>query len=181
MVTIHTIGHSTRSLEELLSLLHDAGIALLTDVRRFPGSRRHPQFSRQVMASALESANVGYVHEEGLGGRRSVQPGSLNGGWRNRAFRGYADYMDTPDFRAALQRLIDRARETSTAIMCAEAVPWRCHRNLIADALFVRGIDVMHILGPGKVDAHSLSAHARVLPDGRLIYPGREGQPDLFE
>jgi uncharacterized protein (DUF488 family) len=181
MPTLYTIGHSTRNLEELLSLLGECGVQLLVDVRRFPGSRRHPQFSRETLATALEASGIRYVHEEDLGGRRSVQPGSPNGAWRNKAFRGYADHMSSEPFQRALARLIEGGTQVRSAIMCAEAVPWRCHRNLIADVLVARGVEVLHILGPGKVDRHTLSKHARVLADGNVIYPEAGAQPELFD
>lgn len=169
---ILTVGHSTRTVEELIGLLRAHGVERLVDVRRFPGSRRHPQFGRETLESALGAAGISYAHEEALGGRRPVLAGSPNDAWRNRGFRGYADYMGTAGFAAALDRLIDGARKARTAIMCAEAVPWRCHRNLIADALTARGVEVRHILGEDRAEVHALNVHATVLPDGRLIYPG---------
>jgi len=181
---IHTIGHSTRSVEELIGLLRESGIRLLVDVRRYPGSRRHPQFGRDALAAALRAAGIEYVHEPDLGGRREPRPDSPNTAWRNSGFRGYADYMATPPFRAALERLVARGEEEPTAIMCAEAVPWQCHRRLIADALVARGIPVIHILGPERTESHELHPDARVGPDGTVSYPaGGEGpaQADLFE
>jgi uncharacterized protein (DUF488 family) len=172
MTTIHTVGHSTRAADEFTALLHAHGIRVLVDVRRFPGSKRHPQFSRQALAATLPAAGIEYVHEEALGGRRDVQDGSPNAAWRNRSFRGYADHMLTQEFRAALDRLIERAAVASTAIMCAEAVPWRCHRNLIADALVARGHEVLHIVSATRADAHELNANARVERDGTITYPG---------
>jgi uncharacterized protein (DUF488 family) len=184
---IFTIGHSTRPIEDLLSLLTGNlwtgnGVQVLVDVRRFPASRRHPQFSRDALAASLAAAGIEYVHEPDLGGRRPARPGSPHTAWRVEAFRGYADHMETPGFQAALDRLIRRGAEAATAILCAEAVPWRCHRRLISDALVARGIDVLHILGPGRADPHELDANARVLPGGRLLYAGSAGdQPSLFE
>lgn len=152
------------------------------DVRRYPGSRRHPQFSRDALAASLAGAGIGYVHEPDLGGRRAARPDSPHSAWRVEAFRGFADHMETPDFGAALERLMRRAAETPTAILCAEAVPWRCHRRLISDALVARGVDVLHILGPGRAEPHELDAKARILPGGRLLYGGPAGdQPSLFE
>lgn len=171
MRTIHTIGHSTHSCEELIALLRSYGIELLSDVRRFPGSRRHPQFSSSALARALDRVGIGYVHEEALGGRRPAHPDSPNVAWRNRGFRGYADYMASAAFGQALERLIQAASSRSTALLCAEAVPWRCHRNLIADALVVRGIDVRHILSTSRADAHVLNPNARVNSSGTLTYP----------
>jgi uncharacterized protein (DUF488 family) len=172
MPAIYTLGHSTRPIEELLALLEENGIRLLTDVRRYPGSRRYPQFSRQALEASLRAAGVDYQHEPDLGGRRAPRPDSPNRAWRVAAFRGYADYMDSPEFRRALERLIAHGEARPTAILCAEAVPWRCHRRLIADALVARGIPVLHILGPGRLDPHTLNPEAQVLPEGRLVYPG---------
>jgi uncharacterized protein (DUF488 family) len=182
MPPIFTLGHSTRTTEELLALLAEHGIEVLVDVRRYPGSRRHPQFSREALSASLASAGIAYVHEPGLGGRRAARPGSPHTAWRVEAFRGYADYMETPEFQAALDRLIRRGAERRTAILCAEAVPWRCHRRLISDALVARGIEVLHILGPRRADPHELDPNARVLPGGGLVYSGPEGdQGKLFE
>lgn len=180
MTTVHTIGHSTRTVAELIELLRAHGVEHLVDVRRFPGSRRQPQFGKEALRAALPAAGIGYSHEEDLGGRRGVQPDSPNGAWRNRGFRGYADYMGTAEFGAALERLIERARECSTAILCAEAVPWRCHRNLIADALVSREVEVRHILSADRSDVHRLNPAARVLENGVLVYPGGESQLDLL-
>jgi uncharacterized protein (DUF488 family) len=137
--TIYTVGHSTRSAEELLALLREAAVARLADVRAFPSSRRHPQFNRDALAGWLGEAGIEYRHLPALGGRRSPVPGSPNGGWREAAFQGYADHMGSAEFQDALCGLEAMARESPTAIMCAEAVWWRCHRRLIADALLTRG------------------------------------------
>jgi uncharacterized protein (DUF488 family) len=174
---IHTIGHSTRPLPEFLGLLHAHGIGRLVDVRRYPASRRHPHFAKDTLASALRTEHVDYRHEQDLGGRRRGRRDSPHTAWRSAGFRAYADHMDTPAFGAALGRLMDLAREMPTAILCAEAVPWRCHRQLIADALVTRGVEVRHILGPGPTEQHSLHPAARVLGDGRLVYAGT---PTLF-
>ncbi|HXO18623.1 MAG TPA: DUF488 domain-containing protein [Thermoanaerobaculia bacterium] len=176
MPAVYTVGHSTRAAAELLSLLRENGVELLTDVRRFPGSRRYPQFSRQALAAALEAEGIAYLHAPDLGGRRPPRPDSPNTAWRVAAFRGYADYMDTAEFRAALERLIADAARRTTAILCAEAVPWRCHRRLIADALVAQGVEVRHILGPGRLDLHVLNPAARVLAGGRLLYSGPDGE-----
>jgi len=173
---IYTIGHSTRALSELLGLLAAHRVTQVVDVRRYPASRRHPQFARDALATALQEVGVGYHHAPELGGRRAARPDSLNTGWRSAGFRGYADYMETPEFADALVRLRELARAGPTAILCAEAVPWRCHRQLIADALVVQGHDVGHILGAARVEPHHLSPHAQVLPGGRLRYPA--GPPD---
>lgn len=170
-MTIYTIGHSTRSAEELLALLGDGGVQLLADVRAYPSSRRHPQFNRAALEDWLGPAGVGYRHMPALGGRRAPVPGSPNGGWTDRAFQGYADHMRTPGFQAALAELEAAAQEQPTAIMCAEAVWWRCHRRLIADALVARGWRVEH-LGIGDSRAvHKLTSFAVVGPDGTLSYP----------
>jgi uncharacterized protein (DUF488 family) len=181
--TVYTIGHSTRTLEEFTSLLKEHGVELLVDVRRFPGSRRHPQFGGAALAAALGEAGIAYRHAEALGGRRSSDAGaaSPNTAWRNAAFRAYADYMATPEFHRALARLMELAEERTTAVMCAEAVPWRCHRRLITDALLVRGVPVADITGPGAAHPARLSEHAVVLPSGDLVYPAAPAaQEDLF-
>ena len=181
--TIYTIGHSTRTIEQFIALLRENGIELLVDVRRFPGSRRHPHFGSEALAASLASAGIGYAHAEPLGGRRGgdVHAASPNTAWRNAAFRAYADYMATPQFRAALDRLIGLSRERRTVIMCAEAVPWRCHRRLITDALLARGIPVADITGPGGATPARLSEHALVRPDGTVVYPAAPGvQEELF-
>jgi uncharacterized protein (DUF488 family) len=182
MAPVFTLGHSTRSIEELLELLAESGVQVLVDVRRYPGSRRHPQFARDALAASLSGAGIRYVHEPDLGGRRAARPDSPHTAWRVEAFRGYADHMETPAFRAALDRLIRRGSEGTTAILCAEAVPWRCHRRLISDALVARGVEVRHVLGPGRADPHELDPNARILPGGRLLYAGPAGnQASLFD
>jgi uncharacterized protein (DUF488 family) len=180
-VTIFTIGHSTRTTGEFLELLRSNGVNLLVDVRRFPGSRRHPQWGPEALAASLAEAGIGYRHEEALGGRRTSErdDASPNTAWRHPAFRAYADYMATPPFGEALQRLIGEAGERTPAIMCAEAVPWRCHRRLITDALLARGVPVADIIGPGPAAAARLSPHAVVPGGGLVIYPATP-QQDLF-
>ena len=168
---IYTIGHSTRPLDEFLALLRVHGVAHVVDVRRYPGSRRYPQFGREALAAALADAGVGYEHAPDLGGRRAARPDSGNTAWRSAAFRGYADYMETQPFQTALALLLDVARARPTAVLCAEAVPWRCHRHLIADALVASGEPVGHILSDATPQPHRLSAHARVLAPGRVWYP----------
>jgi len=171
------VGHSTRPIEEFLSLLDAHAVARVVDVRRFPGSRRHPQFGKEALASALADAGVAYVHEEELGGRReSAAADSPNQAWRNASFRAYADHMAAPTFRAALERVLTAAAERPTAVMCAEAVPWRCHRQLIADAAVARGWRVLHILSEHRADPHALHPDARVGPEGTVVYPGDEGE-----
>ncbi len=160
---VYTIGHSTRELEELAGLLRENGVARLADIRRYPGSRRYPHFSRQALEESLPDYDIAYVHFEDLGGRRKPRPDSPNTGLRNEQFRAYADYMATPEFHAAVDRLLDS--ELTTAIMCAEAVPWRCHRNLLSDELVRRGIEVVHILGPNSRKTHSLSEYGTIEGD----------------
>jgi uncharacterized protein (DUF488 family) len=151
----------------------------LVDVRRYPASRRHPQFAREALSGALQRAGIEYRHEPDLGGRRKPRERSPNQAWRNAAFRGYADHMALPEFEAALTRVLDAPRRT--AVMCAEALPWRCHRQLIADALVARGVEVLHVFGPGRVEAHALHVDARVGPGGRVTYPrGQRDQGRLF-
>jgi uncharacterized protein (DUF488 family) len=162
---IWTIGHSTRSLDELIGLLREHDIERLADIRRYPGSRRYPHFSRESLERTLP---IAYVHTPELGGRRKPLPDSPNTGWRNEQFRAYADYMATPEFAHAIDALL--ASSQRTAIMCAEAVPWRCHRNLVADELTRRGHEVIHILSPGSSRKHEMSKLARVVGD-HLEYP----------
>jgi uncharacterized protein (DUF488 family) len=157
MPTIWTVGHSTRTFEEFLELLVRHGIRALVDVRQFPSSRRYPHFNSAALADRLAAEGIEYVHEVDLGGRRRPLPESPNTYWRHPQFRGYADYQATPQYRAALERLIERAAHRPTAIMCAEAVPWRCHRQLIADSLALRGFEVRHIMTPDKADLHVLN------------------------
>ncbi len=175
---VHTIGHSTREFPEFLGLLESQGIRHVVDVRRYPASRRHPQYARALLEQALAAAGIAYTHEQDLGGRRQPRPDSPNTGWRSESFRGYADYMDTDAFQAALGRLIAHAKQSRAAVMCAEAVPWRCHRQLIADALVARGHEVGHILSPERVDAHRLTPFARVGSDGLVRYPALPEQLD---
>jgi uncharacterized protein (DUF488 family) len=171
-----TVGHSTRSLDELVALLHEHGVELLADVRTAPGSRRLPHFSRPALAALLPARGVAYAHLPELGGFRRARPDSPNDGWRNRSFRGYADYMSTPEWEAGLARLIALAAERRLAAMCAEAVPWRCHRSLIADGLVVRGIEVTHVLGPGQSQQHRLTPFA-VVDGARITYPAPDRLP----
>ena len=180
MKTIYTIGHSTRTIEEFIALLDAQGVDLLVDIRRFPGSKRYPHFGREELPRHLETQGIGYLHEEVLGGRRDPRPDSVHGGWRNAQFRGYADHMDTPEFQAALDRLIDRAATRTQVLMCAEAVPWRCHRQLTADALVGRGAAVLDIINPGPPTEHKLHKAARLRDDGTVWYPGAGAQIDLL-
>jgi uncharacterized protein (DUF488 family) len=167
---IWTIGHSTRKIDIFLSLLKENGIKLVADVRMYPGSKRYPQFGREALARSLSEHAIGYEHFPELGGRRKAKPDSKNAAWRNESFRGYADYMETEDFRKGIERLIDLAQKSGpTAVMCAEAVWWRCHRSLISDYLKARGVEVLHILDHNKVEAHPFTSAAKIV-DGELSY-----------
>jgi uncharacterized protein (DUF488 family) len=169
--TIWTVGHSTRSLEQLVDLLRGHGIGLLVDVRTVPRSRRNPQFNRDTLPGELEQVGIAYRHEPGLGGLRKPRRDSVNTAWRNAGFRGYADHMQTPEFEERIEALLVLASERPMAVMCAEALPWRCHRSLVSDALTVRGVEVRHIHRPARADLHQLTPFARI--DGRRItYPG---------
>jgi uncharacterized protein (DUF488 family) len=170
MPLIMTVGHSTRPIEEFIALLKAHGVKRVADVRTVPRSRHNPQFNRAELARALHSARLHYRHLPGLGGLRHARKDSINTAWRNASFRGYADYMQTPDFQTSLEELIALAKQERTAVMCAEAVPWRCHRSLIADALLVRGMEVREIAGSRQAKPHALTPWARV--DGtHLTYP----------
>jgi uncharacterized protein (DUF488 family) len=167
---IWTIGHSTRGMDEFISLLTENQIKLLVDVRAFPGSKRYPQFNKEVLAKSLNAHEIRYEHFPELGGKRKSKPDSRNTAWRNTSFRGYADYMETEQFQKGIERLLDAAAEIgSTAIMCAEAVWWRCHRSLIADYLKARGMEVLHVLGANKVESHPYTPAARIV-NGELSY-----------
>jgi uncharacterized protein (DUF488 family) len=170
-MAIFTIGHSNRTLDELVALLGAHGVTLLADVRMMPHSAHVPHFNRGPLAERLATQGIEYVHLPGLGGLRRPRFDSLNTGWHRVHFRGYADHMATDEFRAGLDRLVELSVDRVTAAMCAEAVPWKCHRSLIADALVARGIEVRHILGPGPVQPHALTPFARVDGD-RVTYPG---------
>jgi uncharacterized protein (DUF488 family) len=167
---IFTVGHSTHSFDEFVSLLHRNGVRSLVDVRMYPRSRRHPHFNTESLAVELPGEGVEYVHERGLGGRRSPVPGSPNGGWREEQFQGYADHMATAEFLDALARVEGRARSVPTALMCAEGLWWRCHRRLTSDAMLVRGWRVLHIAPDGTTSEHELTPFA-VVSDERLTYP----------
>jgi len=171
-----TVGHSTRSIDELIDLLRAYAIALLVDVRRYPASRRHPQFNEAALAESLKARGIAYQHLPELGGRRSAHPNSVNLGWRSAGFRGYADYMQTDEFWRALEELVAYGKKQPTAIMCAEAVPWRCHRSLIADALVSRSWTVRHILSTAEAQPHKLTPFAKV-EIGVLTYPESTDQP----
>lgn len=173
MTTIFTIGHSTRSSEEFIELLHGAGVARVWDIRSFPGSRKYPHFNSETLAGQLRAHGIEYEHHRELGGRRRPSPGAPPTAWRNEGFQGYAEYMRTDEFRVALDRLIVAGAQQPIAIMCSEAVPWRCHRNLVSDALVARGITVQHIMD-GKLAPHRLTKFA-VVRGGDVSYPPTEG------
>ncbi len=172
---IWTIGHSTREIDIFLSLLNENGIKVVADVRMFPGSKRYPQFGREALAKSLVEHGIRYEHFPELGGRRKTKPDSRNTAWRNESFRGYADYMETEDFQKGIARLLDLADQSEPiAIMCAEAVWWRCHRSLISDYLKARGVEVIHILDKKKTEPHPFTAAAKIV-NGELSYT-----PDLL-
>jgi len=197
--SLWTVGHSTRPIDEFIGLLHAHGIQLLVDVRTVPKSRYNPQFNRDQLALSLKTAGVTYAHMPSLGGLRKPKKDSINTGWRNDSFRGYADYMQTGEFQRAIEELMAygtgiktpvspahagraETHPSRTAVMCAEAVPWRCHRSLIADALVSRGCEVRHIMSETKADEHRLTSFARVERE-YITYPKPvdEQTPRLFE
>ena len=170
MHTIYTVGHSTRTTEQFLELLKAHDIEELVDVRTIPRSRHNPQFGREELAASLQQAGIAYTHLGKLGGLRHASKDSVNLGWHNTSFRGFADYMDTSEFRTGLDELKVLAEQKTVAIMCAEAVPWRCHRSLIADALTIQGWQVLHIQSRKTVTPHELTTFLKV-QDGELTYP----------
>lgn len=173
---VFTLGHSTRPIGEFIALLKGHSVTVLMDVRTVPRSRHNPQFNREALAETLQQAGIRYMHVAGLGGFRRPAPDSPNSGWRNASFRGYADYMQTPEFARNLTNLMELAKSERVACMCSEAVPWRCHRSLIADALLVHGVRVEEIVDASRSRAHKLTPFARA--DGRTItYPPE--QPEL--
>jgi len=186
-VRLYTIGHSTRPVDEFIDLLQREGIDQVVDVRAFPASRRYPQYNREALRASLQDAGVEYTHEPGLGGRRTPRPNSSNTGLRNSGFRGFADYMETAEFHEALDEVLAMAGRRRVAVMCAEAVPWRCHRSLIADAATAAGAEVFHILDVGTGE-HWLTRAATVA-GGLVRYPparppgASEGdrEPELFD
>ncbi len=182
-MTLFTIGHSTRSLEAFIAALAEAKVDCVVDVRRFPRSRRHPQFNAETLAPALASAGIGYRHVEALGGRRGKRRdgASPNGLWREEGFRNFADYAETPEFRAALDLLLGLARQRRVAIMCAEAVWWRCHRRIIADYAINSGASVVHILDRGKTEPARLTPGAVARADGSILYPPQQAALSLGE
>lgn len=172
---IWTIGHSTRSLQDFLALLHSFKIEVLVDIRNYPGSKRYPHFNKEGLEVSLPANNIQYIHLKELGGRRKPLVNSKNTAWRNEAFRGYADYMQTVEFKTAIEKLITIAQQQFTAYMCSEAVWWSCHRALVSDFLKSNGWKVMHIMDVGKATEHPYTKPARVV-DGILRYD----EPDLF-
>jgi uncharacterized protein (DUF488 family) len=173
-----TIGHSTHPLDTFIQMLQVHRVTLVADVRTVPRSRHNPQFNRETLPQSLKAVGIGYVHLAGLGGWRSARADSPNQGWRSPGFRGYADYMLTAEFAKHLESLVDLARHARVALMCAEALPWRCHRALMADALLVQGIPVEHIMSRDSSQPHRLNPMARV-EGTRITYPGpAEASPD---
>jgi uncharacterized protein (DUF488 family) len=177
-LTVLTVGHSTRSIDEFISLLEAQAVEQLVDVRSIPKSRHVPQFNSDALAASLHESGIEYVHLPSLGGRRHAKKDSPNTGWRNAAFRGYADYMSTEEFRDGVDRLLELAHQKRTAIMCAEAVPWRCHRSLIGDALLMRGVHVEDIMSLTSRREHELTPFAKV-NGGEITYPGDAAQKEL--
>jgi uncharacterized protein (DUF488 family) len=180
MRPIFTIGHGSRPLDELLALLHGASVQSLLDVRAFPGSRRHPQFGRSQLEHSLPAAGIEYVWEgEALGGRRRPRPDSRHVALRNASFRAYADHMQTEAFRAGVQRLIEERARCTIAVMCAERLPWQCHRYMIADFLVASGVEVLHLIDGGKPRPHELRAEARMTHHGLIYDVGPQGDLEL--
>jgi uncharacterized protein (DUF488 family) len=170
---IWTIGHSTHTFPVFVEMLQSFSIEMVADIRRFPGSRRYPQFNKDALHESLLENRIGYNHLEGLGGRRKPQPNSNNTGWRVPAFQGYADYMETQDFETAISKLKRLASKKRTVFMCSEAVWWSCHRSVVADYLKFNGWLVMHIMGVGKVQEHPYTKPA-IIENNRLVYPSRK-------
>jgi uncharacterized protein (DUF488 family) len=175
---VFTIGHSTHPLDAFIRILQGHGVEQVADVRTVPRSRHNPQFNRESLPRDLAAAGIGYVHLPGLGGLRHPRPDSPNMGWRNASFRGYADYMQTPEFSTQIEQVIALAQQAQLVLMCAEAVPWRCHRSLIGDALLARGIAVEHIMSATSRSPHALTAFA-VLSGCQVLYPAVQDQPSL--
>ncbi|MGH9733839.1 MAG: DUF488 family protein [Candidatus Acidiferrales bacterium] len=174
-LAIFTIGHSTRPIDEFIGLLRANGIERLIDIRTIPKSLHNPQFGADSLARSLAAEKIDYIHIKELGGLRRARRDSLNTGWRNASFRGFADYMQTAEFRSAVDHAIKLAKEKTSVLMCAEAVPWRCHRSLVADALVVRGIEVLEIIGGSQPKPHKMTPFARVRGT-EITYPPEEGE-----
>ena len=168
-IRIWTIGHSNKTLDEFLELLTSNEIEAIADVRSFPSSRKYPYFNAEPLSGSLAGAGIDYLPFLDLGGRRRVRPDSRNTAWINDSFRGYADYMETGEFMTGIERLLDVAGSRRTAVMCAEAVWWRCHRSMISDELITRGVNVIHIISVHKTMPHTYTSPARVV-DGKLTY-----------
>lgn len=166
--TIYTIGHSTHTTEEFITALDSFCVQMVADIRRFPSSRKYPNFNQDNLERSLKTSNIDYQHIEVLGGRRRVQPDSINNSWRNTSFRGYADYMATPEFRKGIEQLEEIGLKKITAFMCAEAVWWRCHRSMVADYLKAKGWKVMHIMGIDKATEHPYTSPARI--ENKQVY-----------
>lgn len=166
---IYTIGHAALPMDRFVALLRSVDVTLLVDIRRYPGSRHSPQFSSDELRKVLEAQGIGYLHLAELGGRRHARPDSENSAWRNASFRGYADYMETPEFEEGLRLLMAVAEVDRVAIMCAESVWWRCHRSMVSDALMAQGWRVLHIMSDGSLRPHHFTAPARLV-DGKLTY-----------
>jgi uncharacterized protein (DUF488 family) len=176
-LTVYTIGHSTRPLDEFIGLLRSNGIQRVIDIRTVPKSRHNPQFNRETLAPSLRAARIGYVHLKKLGGLRHARPDSVNLGWHNASFRGFADYMQTPEFAEGVERAVKLARLKPSALMCAEAVPWRCHRSLVADAMLVRGIRVEDIVSRSRPRPHKMTPFAKIRGK-KITYPaGKSSTP----
>lgn len=173
---IYTIGHSTRTIDEFMRMLQVYGIEMVADVRTIPKSRHNPQFNEDELKADLLKCNIGYIRLKGLGGLRHTTKKSINTAWRNSSFRGYADYMQTPEFKKSIEQLVRIAAEKQTVIMCAEAVPWRCHRSLIGDALAVRKIEVKDIMSEKVSKPHTITWFAKVNGEGEITYPGEEAR-----
>ena len=175
--TIFTIGHSTRTLEEFITLLKNSDIQLLADIRSYPGSKRFPHFNKEALQKTLPEQGIAYQHFPALGGRRKTSKDSKNTAWKNTAFRGYADYMETDDFKNAITELEAAAQKQTTAYMCSEAVWWSCHRSLVSDHLKLKGWKVIHIMGENKSQEHPYTSPAKIV-NGKLSYAA--GQMDIF-
>ena len=176
--TIYTIGHSTRTMEEFLDLLFSFDIKILADIRRLPGSRKYPQFDQDNLRKSLEENGIEYIYIEELGGRRKVSPDSKNTTWRNKSFQGYADYMETESFENGVKELEKLALEKNTAMMCSEAVWWRCHRSIVSDYLKAKGWEVLHIMALGKATEHPYTAPARII--GNQVFYSEENDNQTF-
>lgn len=171
MSTVYTVGHSTRPAAELVALLREGRVDLLVDVRRWPASKHNPQFGRDALEATLSEAGIAYRHLEVLGGYRDPEPESPNDGWKNDGFRGYADHLQEGEAREAVGSLVREAGERTLAVMCAERVPWRCHRQILADWFVAAGLEVRHLLEEDRFESHELREMARITGDGRVVYP----------